>query len=290
MSYKPRNDLCIYKSYEIESSFIEISNSKKANVIVGCIYRHPSMSLSEFNDHYLKKLLDRLSRENKSIFLLGDFNVNLLNYDTDTNTNEFLDSLTTHSFISHIIQPTRVRPQSKTLIDNIFSNIFSPNIISGNLTATVSDHLPQFVIVPHVFENPPNQKSNIYERDWSTFDKNNVTLDYFAIDWNDILQTEKGDINKSLENFLNSFNSLLDRYAPLKKVPRYKLRFRDKPWITLGIQKSIQIKNKYFTRYINLKYLDKKMEMHILYKNYRNLISTLLKRKQKIIFLQIFSR
>ena len=58
LSYKPRKDLMIYKSYELESTFIEISNSKKANIIVGCIYRHPSMSLLEFNEHYLNKLLD----------------------------------------------------------------------------------------------------------------------------------------------------------------------------------------------------------------------------------------
>ena len=94
MSYKSRKDLSIYKSYEVESTFIEILNSKKGNVIVGCIYRHPSMSLAEFNDYYLNKLLDNLSRENKSIFSLGDFNVNLLNYDNDSQTNEFLDSLT----------------------------------------------------------------------------------------------------------------------------------------------------------------------------------------------------
>ena len=40
LSYKPRNDLCIYKSTELESTFIEILNPKKINVIVGCIYRH----------------------------------------------------------------------------------------------------------------------------------------------------------------------------------------------------------------------------------------------------------
>ena len=40
LSYKPRNDFCIYKSTESESTFIEILNPKKINVIVGCIYRH----------------------------------------------------------------------------------------------------------------------------------------------------------------------------------------------------------------------------------------------------------
>ena len=34
------------------------------------------------NSDYLNELLDKLSKENKTIFFLGDFNVNLLNYDT----------------------------------------------------------------------------------------------------------------------------------------------------------------------------------------------------------------
>ena len=81
LSYKTRNDLKIYKSFELESTFIEIYNPKKTNIIIGCIYKHPNMDINEFNDDYLNELLDKLSKENKSIFLFGDFNINLLNYD-----------------------------------------------------------------------------------------------------------------------------------------------------------------------------------------------------------------
>ena len=42
---KPRTDLQIYKKRDLESSFIEIINPKKRNIIVGCIYRHPNMDL-----------------------------------------------------------------------------------------------------------------------------------------------------------------------------------------------------------------------------------------------------
>ena len=54
---------------------------------------------------------------------------------------------------------------SNTLIDNIFSNVTDPGIISGNLTATISDHLPQFTIICNVFGNIWSNKSNIYERE-----------------------------------------------------------------------------------------------------------------------------
>ena len=49
LSNKCRNDLNIYKKSELESTFIEIVNPKKSNIIVGVIYRHSSMNLTDFN-------------------------------------------------------------------------------------------------------------------------------------------------------------------------------------------------------------------------------------------------
>ena len=135
----------------MKSTFIEIVNPKKSNIKVGVIYRHPSMDLADFNCNYLNKLIENTSKEQKSIFLLGGFNVNLLNYNEHNETNEFLDSLASYSFIPLILQPTRITSHSNTLIDDIFSNAVDPYLISGNLTATVSDHLPQFVITPNMF-------------------------------------------------------------------------------------------------------------------------------------------
>ena len=77
----------------MESTFIEIGNPRKSNIIVGVIYRHPSMDFAYFNCNHLNNLLEKTSKEQKSIFLLGDFNVNLLNYNEHNETHEFLDSL-----------------------------------------------------------------------------------------------------------------------------------------------------------------------------------------------------
>ena len=122
-SYKCCNDLNIYKKNELGSTFIEIVNPKISNIIVGVIYRHSSTDLTDFNCNYLNKLLENISKEQKSVFLLGDFNVNLLNYNEHNQTNEFLDSLASNSFIPLILQPTRITSHSNTLIDNIFSNV-----------------------------------------------------------------------------------------------------------------------------------------------------------------------
>ena len=127
---------------------------------MGVIYNHPT----DFYCNYLNKLLDNISKQQKSVFLLGDFNVNLLNYNENNQTSKFLDSLASNSFIPLILKTTRITSHSNTLIDNIFSNVIDPDIISGNLIATISDHLPQFSIIPKMFGNISSNKFNIYER------------------------------------------------------------------------------------------------------------------------------
>ena len=206
LSYKCRNDLNVYKKNELESTFIEIVNPKKSNILVGVIYRHPSMDLADFNCNYLNKLLENISKEQKSIFLLEVFNVNLLNYNEHNHTNEFLDSLASNSFIPLILQPIRITSHSNTLIDNIFSNAIDPDIISGSLTATISDHLPQFSIIPNMFGNVPGNKSNIYERHWSKFDRENFILDYFSVEWEDLLKIDELNDDKSTKKFLDKIN------------------------------------------------------------------------------------
>ena len=103
------------------------------------------------------------------VFLLGDLYINLLNYNNHQLTNDFLDSLASNSFILYILHHTRTTSHSKTLIDNIFSNLISHEIISGNITATISNHLPQFFFVPNIMSKPSTQRSNFYEKDWSKF-------------------------------------------------------------------------------------------------------------------------
>ena len=102
-----------------------------------------------------------------------------------------MSSLTLLLLIPYILQPTRLTSHSKTLIEYIFSNIIFPEAISGNLTSTISDHLPQFRTVPNVFCNPQSNKAIIFERNRSKFDQENVMLDYFPFDWNTSLKLFK---------------------------------------------------------------------------------------------------
>ena len=153
----------IYKTHELESTFIETINPKKSNIILGIVYQQPTMDLNEFNDKYVNKLLDGKTKENKTTFLLGDLNLDLLKYESHPSTDEFLDSLSFNMILPYILHPTRITCHSKTFIDNILSNYIFKETIFGNLTSAISDHLPQFFIMPSIFSDLSSYKSNFYE-------------------------------------------------------------------------------------------------------------------------------
>ena len=62
-------------------------------------------------------------------------------------------------------------------------------------------------------------------------------LDYFDIDWSNLLNLNEKNVDLTANNFLNAINSLLNKYVPFKKISKYKLKCKTKPWITYGIQK-----------------------------------------------------
>ena len=79
--------------------------------------------------------------EKKEVTLLGDYNINLLNCDSDKNTCVFLELMLSFFFLQRIIKPTRITLRSETLTDNILINQLHSNIVAGNITTDISDHL-----------------------------------------------------------------------------------------------------------------------------------------------------
>ena len=79
------------------------------------------------------------------IFISGDFNINLLDYESHSDTNIFLNSMIPKCLLPYILYPTRVTDHSATVINNIFSNNFEYETVSGNIITQIADHFPQFM-------------------------------------------------------------------------------------------------------------------------------------------------
>ena len=124
-----RIDLKI-KHKHYESVWVELKNKKNKNVVCGTIYRHPHDTNDIFIDFLiqLENTLKKLSKENKIIYLCGDFNSDLLKYENVNNDRTFYDLLSSFGLFPMILLPTRVTKDSATIIDNIFTNNLSNSI------------------------------------------------------------------------------------------------------------------------------------------------------------------
>ena len=167
LHFKRRKDLEIYQNKELESTFVEISNKKSSNEIVGVVYRHPNMDTNVFTDDKLTNMLHILSREkNKKIYITGDFNFNLLKYASHEATSDFFDKMTSNLLIPLISVPTKINTKNDTLIDNIFSNQLNSETLTGNLTVNFSDgHLLSTIICnisKTKSKSPPKKTQSLY--------------------------------------------------------------------------------------------------------------------------------
>ena len=91
---------------------------------------------------------------------MGDFNIDLLRYNEDHNSTDFLDQIHSCSLIPRITFPICLTPRSKSLIDNIFSTDTANEVIAGNRLTTLSDHLAQFLLFP-IKKTKPGSKANV---------------------------------------------------------------------------------------------------------------------------------
>ena len=187
-------------------------------IFVGCIYRHPCMELSEFNNDFFTYICEKLLCEkDKDIVLMGDFNVDSLKYENDVNTADFLDKIYSTSVIPQITSPTRITPRSKTLIDNIFSTDANADTLSRNIVTNISDHLAQFLSFP-LKQTPHKKKNEIYKRNYKNFNVCQFVSDLRNIDWHEALKIKREETNASFIKFFDIFELLSDSHAPLKKT------------------------------------------------------------------------
>ena len=109
----------------------------------------PWVNLCDLHD-LLNDTLQLCQANNKYVFILGDFNVDLsLNIKTSTSNEDFNNLFSMHHFVPLINKPTGEMKNSKTVIDNIVCNV--PLLFDmcdvGILRPYISDHHAIFCIL-----------------------------------------------------------------------------------------------------------------------------------------------
>ena len=272
LNVKQRKDLNV-NCTDCESLSVEIINDKIKNSIVTTMYRPPESNLKQF-----KKLFKTHISKccNKNLYVTGDFNINLLNCEIDSNVTQFLNTLFQHNVIPLINKPTRITRTSETLIDNILTNNFHcSKIQSGVIKTDISDHFPIFM-TEHIQVSESNEQPktifqrNINEKSISEFRnllQNNT-------DWEIIKKCE--DANSAYNLFIRFFSTHYNKEFP-KIQKQIKSKTLQSTWMTQGLLKSSKRKQRLYERFLKHKSFENEKE----YKKYKKCFENT-KKKSKI--------
>ena len=168
------------------------------------------------------------------------FNLDLLQYNHHTPTQEFIDTLFSLAFIPLISNPTRLVSYSVTLIDNIFTNNLSQNVLNGVVLNDLSDHLPvsAYFSGKTLTRDGENKvfMCKITGENLSKFNKNVSNTN-----WASFLDE---DPNMAYNNNIDKYSRVYNACFPLKVIKGKLLNNCSSPWITPGLLKSINKKNR----------------------------------------------
>ena len=234
-----------------ENLFSKIRNKSpgsKTNII-GNIYRVPKELLSDF--HTFQEEFDEaleLLRTNRSpIYLCGDFNIDLLKINSKNHYNTFYNSLTAAGYLPRISLPTRVTNHSATLTDSIFSTE-----LDNNNSAVIVNNISDHQMICTYSTNTANKCSTSRKKIIEIKKTDQQALEKFLNKLRNINITDHLKLNDNADPNLN-FTIFMEHFMNLKqecfrkKLVRFdKKKHNINPWLTAGILKSINSKDKLY--------------------------------------------
>ena len=99
---------------------------------------------------------------------------------------------------------------------------------------------------------------------------------------------DKADPINSCDKLFEKVNTIVDTHLPLKKVTEKDKKIQKKPWITSGIRKSIQQRDKLFNNFVKCKDPLRKDEFHRRFKIIRNKVVSITRTSKKLYFKSFF--
>ena len=226
------------------------TNTGFINVIV--VYRFSTNHRVSDGIDKLLSLIESVS-DQPSVFM-GDFNLNTLKHESDTNVQKYVDAFMCNGFAPLINKPTHFKGQASTAIDQIWSNVLSENVTSGILNVSTSSHMPIFAAIPtnaeslHQADELSSNQIKIHNISSKSIEKFKLALARVEEKNKNIISVDPKIIPTDCINQFNSYYSdfkiAYDKCFLDDINLSSKRNFIDKPWISLGIARSCNVKNR----------------------------------------------
>ena len=134
LKFNVRDGIDIFNE-SVKTLSIEILSKKSRNIVIAAVYRPPKGNNKLFKD-FCKDFLNKQEMSNKAAFLLRDFNLNALDYDTKEVVKSFSNLVFQNRSLPLIQRPTRVTRTSTTAIDYVLTNRVLENKIQSGIIKT----------------------------------------------------------------------------------------------------------------------------------------------------------
>ena len=242
-----------------ESCVIEITRPKCKKLLIWTVYRAPNTNLEDA----IEEIQDRLLNipDSFELVLLGDFNVNFLEVDK-TAKRKLMRVANLYDLEQLILQPTRITPSSKSLIDLLFTNSCHRVVDCGVINLTLSDHSLIFCVLKSACPKAPGR--SIQYRAYKNYSKANFVNELKEINWETV--ENDPDINAAVNKWNALFTKTANHHAPLKQT---RLKGVSHPWMNSQLSKEMQYRDKLYKSAIKL---NTKEQWH-LYKKQKNFVN-----------------
>lgn len=260
---------------------LDFGNEK---VLCCLFYRPPSSSVQ----HFISKLEAFSSiaiERSRKIMYIGDFNIDISNAGHDLSSTQYLPSAV--DFLTLCLSlgllpacriPTRVVSSTATVIDNIFLNMEfdSCHVIIDD----TSDHFMLLMEIKTGRQTATPIKTT-RRLDATSVQRLNELL--LKIDPSPCLDCE--DVNQASQYFVNEFTTALNVACPMSSTRLRRYNRSKKPWVTRGLLRSIQSKNRLYKIYLS----NPDETNQAFFKAYRNCLTKALRSAKQLYYLKAFN-
>jgi len=274
LQQKKIQDVKIANVFEYICAEILLTNCKK--IIIGTIYRAPNADHTIFNDQ-LKNII--MLQKNKTFYLCGDFNIDLLKIANNNYVSNFLDLMYSNGLYPLINKPTRITAHSKSIIDNIYTSELVVNNTSGLIINDISDHLPVFTVCNYRHDKYVDVSVKSKQRTYNELTIGKLVDDLSGIDWEEICVTD--DVDVCYDSFMSVLDKKINVNCPVKYGTNKKIK--NKPWMSKALLVSCKRKNLLYKQFLRRR----NNVSEITYKNYKNKLSGLLRKAEKLYYTEL---
>ena len=226
---------------------------------------------------------------NRSSYICGDYNIDLLKIKANRHFNDFFNNLITVGFFPKITLPTRFTEQSSSLIDNVFSNNIDERESSGILLNQISDHQFLFTYI---------EKLSYIERvpKFIDIEKNDAnSLENFIQELNDmniydqLLKPIDSSPHENYVIFMKLIQEAKNTHFPKKTVKFNKKKHKKSKWMTYGILNSINKKDRLYKLLLKTDVnSDKYAALKATFKQYKETLRRSIKEAKKLYYHRTF--